>query len=181
CAAPGGKTTDIAARIGENGGVTAVDLSQNRLQLLRENLERLKIANVFVVQADGVKFSSGTYDKILVDAPCSGSGVFRKFPEARWITTPEDVGRLSQLQVQLLDNTVRLLEPGGRIVYSTCSVLRGENELVIQRFLEMHTDFAIVPPLNFPYTSLIGEDLAIRTYPGLKYLDNMYAVCLARK
>lgn len=181
CAAPGGKTTDIAARIGVEGSVTAVDSSQKRLDLLRENLERLKIENVFAVQADGVKFNSGTYDKILVDAPCSGSGVFRKFPEARWITTPEDVGRLSQLQVQLLDNAVKLLEPEGRIIYSTCSVLRGENELVIQRFLEAYTDFAIVPPVNFPYTSLIGEDLVVRTFPGLKYLDNMFAVCLARK
>jgi 16S rRNA (cytosine967-C5)-methyltransferase len=181
CAAPGGKTTDIASRVNADGSVTAIDHSQDRLQLLRENLERLKIESVIVVQADGTKFASGTYDKILVDAPCSGTGVFRKFPEARWITTPEDVGRLSQLQVALLDNAINLLAPGGRIIYSTCSILKAENEYIVERFLTKHPDFAVVAPENFPYTTLVGEDLFVRTYPGLKYLDNMFAVCLARK
>lgn len=81
CAAPGGKTTDIAWRIGADGNVTAVDVSEVRLRLLRENVQRLKLTNVFTVQFDGAQFSSGRYDKILIDAPCSGSGVFRKFPE----------------------------------------------------------------------------------------------------
>lgn len=181
CAAPGGKTTDIAARLGDSGTVTAVDISQERLDMLRQNLERLGLKSVFVVLADGAKFSSGTYDKILVDAPCSGTGVFRKYPEARWITAPEDVGRLSQLQLQLLTNAADLLDPEGAIVYSTCSVLKAENEYVIERFLADRPDFAIAPPEDFAYTNLVGEDHAVRTYPGWKYLDNMFAVRLKRK
>jgi 16S rRNA (cytosine967-C5)-methyltransferase len=181
CAAPGGKTTDLASRVGQQGSITAVDISQDRLQMLRENLERLGIGNVFVVQADGTRFASGTYDKIMVDAPCSGTGVFRKFPEARWITAPEDVGRLAQLQVQLLSNAAKLLKPDGLIVYCTCSVLKAENEFVVERFLNEHPDFDVATPSHFPYSNLVGEDRLVRTYPGLKYLDNMFAACLSRK
>jgi 16S rRNA (cytosine967-C5)-methyltransferase len=181
CAAPGGKTTDIALRLGESGSLTAVDVSQERLELLRENLTRLNIKSVFVVQADGTKFSSGTYDKILVDAPCSGTGVFRKFPESRWITAPEDVGRLAQQQLQLLNNAANLLAPGGHIVYSTCSVLRAENENVIERFLTDRPDFIVALPADFAYVNVVGEDHMVRTYPGWKYLDNMFAVRLMKK
>jgi 16S rRNA (cytosine967-C5)-methyltransferase len=181
CAAPGGKTSDIASRVGEQGSVLALDVSSDRLERLRENLQRLGIESVVTVQGDATQFSSGTYDKILVDAPCSGTGVFRKFPEARWITTPEDVGRLAQLQVRLLDNAAKLLAPGGRIVYSTCSIVRAENENVVSRFLTGNPDFEIAKPEHIPYANLIGEDLMLRTYPGLKYLDNMFAVLLKRK
>lgn len=181
CSAPGGKTTDIAMRMGVDGSVTAVDVSQERLDLLRSNLERLGIKSVFVVQADGTKFASGTYDKILIDAPCSGTGVFRKYPEARWITTLEDVGRLSHVQVELLANAAKLLAPGGSIVYSTCSVIKAENDNVVERFLNDCPDFVVAEPDDFPYSNLVDEDHMIRTFPGWKYLDNMYAVRLTRK
>ncbi len=181
CAAPGGKTTDIAARVGPEGKVTAVDVSETRLNLLRDNLRRLVIENVLTVQSDGIKFGSGQYNKILVDAPCSGSGVFRKFPEGRWITTPEDVGRFAVLQCSLLANAARLLAPDGVLVYSTCSVLRAENDYVIERFLNEHPDFELVAPEWFKHKDVIGEDLLLRTYPGLKYFDNLFAACLRRK
>ncbi|MCK4856560.1 MAG: 16S rRNA (cytosine(967)-C(5))-methyltransferase RsmB [candidate division Zixibacteria bacterium] len=181
CAAPGGKTSDIVERVGDRAKVTAVDVSAERLNLLRENLERLDLKSVLVIQADGRKFQSGIYDRILVDAPCSGSGVFRKFPESRWITTPEDVGRLAQQQVQLLENAANLLAPTGRMVYSTCSVLKAENENVIERFLSEHPKFEVILPEEFPHVNVVGEDLMVRTFPGLKYLDNVFAACLVRK
>lgn len=180
CAAPGGKTTDIAARVGEQGRVTAVDISEPRLQLLRDNLQRLHVKNVFPVQSDGLKFSSGEYQKILLDAPCSGSGAFRKHPEGRWITTQEDVGRHAVKQYDLLSHASGLLAPGGTLVYSTCSVLRSENEYVIERFLNEHTDFTLHVPERFSYKEVISEDKCMRTYPGLKYLDNIFAACLKR-
>lgn len=181
CAAPGGKTTDIALRIGEGGNVTALDNSEPRLNLLRENIQRLKIANIFPIKADGTKFRSGEYDKILVDAPCSGSGVFRKFPEGRWITTQEDIPRYAALQQALLGNAVTLLKPEGAIVYSTCSVLRAENEAVIAEFLKEHPEFEVRVPETFKFKEVLGEDNFMRTYPGLKYLDNIFAAYLTRK
>jgi 16S rRNA (cytosine967-C5)-methyltransferase len=113
CAAPGGKTTDIAARVGSANKVTAVDISELRLNILRDNLKRLSIDNVLTVIGDGIRFASGEYNKILVDAPCSGTGVFRKYPEGRWITTPEDVGRFAVMQYSLVNSAARLLSPGG--------------------------------------------------------------------
>lgn len=181
CAAPGGKTTDIAMRIGTDSKVTALDVSEMRLGLLRENLKRLAIDNVLPILGDGVKFGSGEFKKILVDAPCSGTGVFRKFPEGRWITTPEDVGRFAVQQYSLVNNAARLLVEGGDLVYSTCSVLRAENEYVIERFLNEHPDFELIVPEWFIHKDVIGEDKFMRTYPGLKYFDSLFAACLRRK
>ncbi len=181
CAAPGGKTSDIALRIGESGNVTALDISEPRLGLLRENLQRLKITNVFPIKADGAKFRSGEYDKILIDAPCSGTGVFRKFPEGRWITTQEDIPRYAAIQISLLQNAATLLKPGGAIVYSTCSVLRAENEAIVEQFLKDNPDFEIRLPESFKFKEVLGEDNLMRTYPGLKYLDNIFAAYLTRK
>ncbi len=181
CAAPGGKTTDIANRVGKSGTVTAVDISEARLSLLRENLSRLRIDNVYTVQSDGAKFKSGVYDRILVDAPCSGTGVFRKFPEGRWITTPKDVERFAALQLSLLENTVELLGENGFLVYSTCSIMRQENENVIQQLLANHSELEVAVPASFGHEDLIGDDKFLRTYPGLKYFDNLFAACLKRK
>jgi 16S rRNA (cytosine967-C5)-methyltransferase len=181
CAAPGGKTTDIASRVGEGGKVTAVDISERRLNRLRENLQRLGITNVYPVLSDALKFASGQYRKILLDAPCSGTGVFRKHPEGRWIITPEDVGRHAVLQCNLLHQASVLLAPDGAIVYSTCSVLKAENEYVVERFLNEHPDFQITVPESFKIKDVIGEDNILRTYPGLRYLDNLFAVCLTRR
>lgn len=181
CAAPGGKTTDIAQRVGATGSVMAVDISEPRLTLLRENLERLHIENVTTVKADGTKFRTGTYEKVLVDAPCSGTGVFRKFPEGRWITSSDDISRYSAMQTALLKNAATLVAPGGVLVYSTCSVIRNENENIIEQFLKESPDFELMVPETFDVKDVVGEDKYMRTYPGLKYLDNIFAAYLKRK
>ncbi len=181
CAAPGGKTTDIAMRVGPSGKVTAVDISEPRLNLLRENLSRLKIENVTAVKSDGTKYKNGEFKKILIDAPCSGTGVFRKFPEGRWITTQEDITRYATMQIGLLKNAASILAPGGAMVYSTCSVLKGENENIIAQFLKETPEFEVTVPETFKLKDVIGEDNFLRTYPGLKYLDNIFAAHLTRK
>lgn len=181
CAAPGGKTTDIALRLGASGTVTAIDVSEPRLGLLRDNLNRLRISNVFPIKADGAKFRSGEYDRILIDAPCSGTGVFRKFPEGRWITTPEDIPRYTAMQLALLKNATALLKPGGAMVYATCSVLKAENEDVVAQFLSESPGFEVFMPESFKHPEVIGADHFMRTFPGLKYLDNLFAVYLIRK
>ena len=181
CAAPGGKTTDIAMRVGPSGKVTAVDISEPRLNLLRENLSRLKIENVTAVKSDGTKYKNGEFKKILIDAPCSGTGVFRKFPEGRWITTQEDITRYATMQIGLLKNAASILAPDGAMVYSTCSVLKGENENIIAQFLKETPEFEVTVPETFKLKDVIGEDNFLRTYPGLKYLDNIFAAHLTRK
>ena len=181
CAAPGGKTTDIAMRVGPSGKVTAVDISEPRLNLLRENLTRLKIENVTAVKSDGTKYKNGEFKKILIDAPCSGTGVFRKFPEGRWITTQEDITRYATMQIGLLKNAASILPPDRAMVYSTCSVLKGENENIIAQFLKETPEFEVTVPETFKLKDVIGEDNFLRTYPGLKYLDNIFAAHLTRK
>jgi 16S rRNA (cytosine967-C5)-methyltransferase len=97
------------------------------------------------------------------------------------VTTREDVSRLAQLQYALLENACRLVADKGRLVYATCSVLGVENERVIEKLLKQHPDFELIVPEKFTYKDLIGEDRMLRTYPGFRSFDNIFAACLARR
>lgn len=142
CAAPGGKTTYIAQRMENQGTIIAHDPSLERLRLVQENASRLGCATVTTTNvAPSPLREKSRYDRILVDAPCSNTGVFRRRLEARWRLRPEEIGRLADQQVQLLELAVQLLKPAGRLVYSTCSLEPEENHGVIERFLQTHPQF----------------------------------------
>ncbi len=125
CAAPGGKATGLAAT---SAHVVAADRQQPRAGLVATNVERLGLHNVSVLTSDGLAppFRSGSFDRVLVDAPCSGLGVLRRRADARWRVTQSDVVELADLQRQLLDTAVELIKPGGVLVYSVCTVTRAE-------------------------------------------------------
>ncbi len=138
CAAPGGKTTHIAQRMGNRGLAAARDNQPERLKLLEENCRRLGATCVELAAAPG------PFDRILIDAPCSNTGVLRRRIDARWRVQPEEIKRLSKAQSALLSQAATELKPGGVLVYSTCSLEQEENEEVVRRFLEKHPTFKLV-------------------------------------
>jgi 16S rRNA (cytosine967-C5)-methyltransferase len=125
CAAPGGKATALAAT---GASIVAADARPSRARLVATNVSRLELDNVGVVAADGTApaFASRSFDRVLVDAPCSGLGVLRRRADARWRITPGDIDELAVLQERLLDAAVGLVRPGGRLVYSVCTVTTAE-------------------------------------------------------
>ncbi|MBI2472703.1 MAG: 16S rRNA (cytosine(967)-C(5))-methyltransferase RsmB [Planctomycetes bacterium] len=144
CAAPGGKATHIAELLGNTGRICALDISLKRLQLVQENCHRLGVQNIFIVCGDA---SEGRvpfhikFDRILIDAPCSNTGVLSRRAEARWRLKEEDIHKLSGLQYSILKTGATMLKPGGCLVYSTCSIEPEENQDIIKKFLSNESQF----------------------------------------
>jgi len=146
CAAPGGKAA-MLARLNPKAGVRAVELSEKRIPRLKENLARLKADNVTVVQGDATALDmpDDSCDAILLDAPCTASGVIRRHPDARFLHGKEDVLRHSQLQKSMVAEALRVLKPGGRLVYAVCSIHPEENEQVVEGFVEFESAERLFP------------------------------------
>ncbi|OIK15230.1 16S rRNA (cytosine(967)-C(5))-methyltransferase RsmB [Bacillus sp. MUM 13] len=144
CAAPGGKTTHIAEGL-STGQVTALDLHEHKVKLIKEQSERLGLRNIKVLAYDSRKvqevFNKEGFDRILVDAPCSGLGVMRRKPDVKYTKSKDDIMRLSVIQQNLLEAAAPLLKKGGRLIYSTCTVDREENDEVAEAFLAANPDF----------------------------------------
>lgn len=148
CAAPGGKSTQIAAKLGGKGLLICNEIHPARVKILSENIERMGICNALATNETPKHLAEllpGYFDKILVDAPCSGEGMFRKNQTACAEWSPENVELCAQRQDEILDNAAGMLCPGGRLVYSTCTFAPEENEGSISRFLERHSDFTLLP------------------------------------
>ena len=147
CAAPGGKTTQIGAKMKGQGLLICNEIHPARAKILSENVERMGISNAIVTNEPPERLANvfGAYfDKILVDAPCSGEGMFRKEDAAGAEWSPENVNLCADRQDEVLDSAAQMLRPGGRMVYSTCTFAPQEDEGAIARFLERHADFEIV-------------------------------------
>ena len=150
CAGAGGKTLAIGAAMRNSGRLYAFDTSAHRLDALKPRLARSGLSNVHPVaiaheRDDRIKRLAGKIDRVLVDAPCSGLGTLRRSPDLKWRQTPQTVAAQAQLQQAILNSAVRLLKPGGRLVYATCSLLREENEAVAEAFGAAHPEFETVP------------------------------------
>jgi 16S rRNA (cytosine967-C5)-methyltransferase len=147
CAAPGGKTTHLAELMQDRGEIIATDISQPGLRKIEENARRLGLNSIRTVFADASKATyasaSPPYDRILVDAPCSGLGTLRSHPEIKWNRNPADIQRLSGLQQRILARSAAQLKPGGVLVYSTCTLIRDENQDVVQKFLQNCSKFVL--------------------------------------
>jgi len=144
CAAPGGKTTLIAEALGGEGRIVAQDRAEDRLDLVEANCKRMGIRNVDLSRSSSVAFPelNVIFDRVLVDAPCSNTGVMRRRVDLRWRIQPGALERLQADQLDLLKSVAPLLRPGGTLVYSTCSLEPEENEQVIERFLGEHPDYS---------------------------------------
>lgn len=146
CAAPGGKTTHISELLGDTGKVCALDISLKRLQSVQENCRRMGVQNVFIVCGDAsgerVPFHV-KFDRALIDAPCSNTGVLSRRVEARWRLKEEDMNKLATLQYSILKTGATMLKPGGCLVYSTCSIEPEENQDIIKKFLSNGPQFCL--------------------------------------
>ena len=153
CSAPGGKTTYIAELIKNNGVIDAWDIHEHRVKLVKENANRLGITCINTKVQDATIYNEeyeNKYDKILLDVPCLGLGVLKRKPDIKWKRKKEDVEEINKLQMQILNTCSKYLKKGGELIYSTCSILKKENEDIIQMFIENNPNFEIVD-LNEKY------------------------------
>lgn len=188
CAAPGGKTTHLAALMQNRGEIVAVDNQAARLRLVEDNCRRLGIDIIRTIRADGTaspsKHLSGRlFDRILVDAPCSGLGVLRRHPDGKWRKEAEVLSQHQARQRRLLDQACRLLRPGGVLVYSTCSSEPEENERVIDRFCSAHKEFrreSVAPWLPPQGSSLVTGQGDLFTMRNEDSMDMFFAARLRK-
>ena len=167
CAGPGGKTTHLAQMMQNQGVILACDLHEHRTKLIEENARRLGVTIIQTLVGDASILHlqlDRQYPYVLVDAPCSGLGVLRRRPDARWRKKPEEIKELAALQQKILASAYQLLAPGGRLVYSTCTLEPEENTEVMREFLQQHPDLSVVDLTSFfPYEAkAAGEKAELR-------------------
>ena len=163
CAAPGGKSTQLAAAIGDQGVLVSNEYVSARCRILQGNVERIGARNTVVTNLDtGVlaDFYGAAFDLVVADAPCSGEGMFRKYEVATTEWSPENVALCAKRQWEILQNAAALTAPGGRLLYSTCTFSLEENEQNIDKFLDTYPDFSLLP---------VQKDIAAITADGVCY------------
>lgn len=180
CAAPGGKTTQLAAAMQGRGLLVCNEIHPRRAQVLASNIERLGIPNALVLSEHPAKLAQrfpGYFDRILVDAPCSGEGMFRKEEAAVTDWSEATVAMCAARQQEILASAAEMLAPGGRLVYSTCTFSPEENEGVISAFLHAHPAFS-VEPVEAPWFSPARPDWIDDPAPGLEHAFRLWPHCL---
>jgi 16S rRNA (cytosine967-C5)-methyltransferase len=187
CAAPGGKTTHLAQLMGDQGEIVAVDVSSSKLTQLEENCHRLGISIVKALNRDTqspLPFSHGSFDRVLVDAPCTGLGTLRRHPDGKWRVKEGDIIRLQKLQGQILAQAAPLVKEEGILIYSTCTMTPEENEGVIEPFLAAEKGFYLeeasfyLPP---GCDGLIDEKGYFHTFPHCHGIDGFFAARIRRE
>jgi 16S rRNA (cytosine967-C5)-methyltransferase len=188
CAAPGGKTAQLAVA---GASVTAVDISASRLKRLAANLARLGL-EAEIVTADLMKYEPARpFDAILLDAPCSSTGTVRRHPDVPWTKTQADIEKLAEVQFRLFGRALELARPGGRVVFSNCSLDPAEGEALLERFLAERTDIRLDPVLPGEVAGIgpfVTERGTLRTTPAdldlgtpaLSGIDGFFAARLVR-
>ena len=180
CAAPGGKSAYLAGLMHNEGEIIAIDRYESRLKILRKNMERLGITCVKTVETDAFDFTDGKFDRVLTDVSCSGSGTLRKKPDIKWKHDLLDLRRMSELQYKLLEKASTLVNDGGYIVYSTCSIEPEENFGIVGKFLENHNEFKLGDISNRFPQELIDENGCIQTLPHVHKSDGAFAAKLIK-
>ncbi|MCM1106756.1 MAG: RsmF rRNA methyltransferase first C-terminal domain-containing protein [Blautia sp.] len=181
CAAPGGKSTQLAAAMRGEGLLVSNEIHPARAKILSENIERMGVANCLVLNESPEALAGifeGFFDKILVDAPCSGEGMFRKNPDACAEWSPENVRLCADRQLAILSCAASMLRPGGRMVYSTCTFAPEENEGTVSRFLKAHPDFSAVPANPHPSMSAGNPAWINDPAPGIEHTVRLFPHCL---
>ena len=192
CAGAGGKTLALGAAMRNTGRLYAFDVSGHRLENLKPRLARSGLSNVYPAQIaherdDRVKRLAGKIDRVLVDAPCSGLGTLRRNPDLKWRQTPQAVQELQAKQQAILASAARLVKPGGRLVYATCSLLDAENEQIAQAFGAAHPDFVPLDAgqaLDKAHAARSGELVEqgyLRLWPHRHHTDGFFAAVWERK
>jgi 16S rRNA (cytosine967-C5)-methyltransferase len=183
CAAPGGKTTAMAADMGDRGLLISSDVRRKRVELLAETVRTAGARCVHVIQANAAQALpfGEVFDLVLIDAPCSGLGTLRRDPDIKWRRSPDELAVLASLQLRILASAASVVRAGGRLLYSTCSSEDEENDEVVERFLEAQPGFRRAA-LAFPSApALVGPDGYLRTLPFRDGLEAFFAASLARQ
>ncbi len=182
CAAPGGKSAFMADLMNNEGEIVALDKYESRIKLTARNLERLGVENVNLVEADALEYTDKEkFDRILLDAPCSGLGTLTKKPDIKWKRDLGDIRKLNKIQLQLLEKASTLLKSDGYMVYSTCTIDPEENFGIVAKFLESHPEFKLVrPDEQFPEI-LIDSNNCLQTFPHIHLIDGAFAAKLTFK
>jgi 16S rRNA (cytosine967-C5)-methyltransferase len=187
CAGAGGKTLALGALMRSSGRLYAFDVSEGRLAKLKPRLARSGLSNVHpqrIARENDVRVKrlAGKIDRVLVDAPCTGLGTLRRNPDLKWRQTPADVAELAARQGAILDSAARLVKPGGRLVYATCSILNEENGQVVEPFLGRHPDFALRPAGEVLANERIAVEAGrfLELWPHRHGTDGFYAAVLER-
>jgi 16S rRNA (cytosine967-C5)-methyltransferase len=186
CAAPGGKTTHLAQLMEDQGEIVAMDVSQNKLELLLENCRRLGITIVKTRTHDATTpplFPPGSFDRVLVDVPCTGFGTLRRNPDGKWRVKEEDIPRLQKLQRTILTQAATMVKKEGVLVYSTCTMTPEENEGVIETFLPEWKEFRLEgasPFLPPGCEGLVDRTGCLRTFPHQHGTDGFFAARMSR-
>ncbi len=182
CSGLGGKSTHMAALMGGSGNILALDINRKRLGTLVYNAHRLGIDNIRPVVADASKSLSSTFsfkfDKVMVDAPCSGLGIISRHPDIKWNRDEKDIIRLSFLQKTIMNETASVIKKGGRILFVTCTISKEENEEIVKDFLNRNSDMSLenlkkhIPDWGL---DLIDNQGFFRTFPHIHHMDGFFA------
>lgn len=185
CAAPGGKSTHIADRLNGTGQVIACDITDNKVDRIEENIDRLGLTNVSAMVADATienKEWLGEANLVLADVPCSGLGVIGKKPDIKYRVKAEQLESIVSLQRSIIDNVVKYVSPDGYLMYSTCTINKAENEENVQ-YITDNYPFEVVPVSNVPdqLKQFVGEDGCLKTIQGLGKTDGFFIAILRKK
>ena len=187
CAAPGGKTVHMATFLEEAAGgkVTALDIYEHKIKLIEENAERMQVdtlVETHLLDARDVStaFPDNTFDRILIDAPCSGLGLLRRKPDIKYSKKKEDFLNLQEIQLEILESVVTKVKEWGIITYSTCTITSEENQEVIEKFLKKHPDFEKIEILGAESVADSYHDKMLQIYPHQYHTDGFF-ICSLRK
>ena len=188
CAGAGGKTLALGALMKNTGRLYAFDVSEKRLHNLGQRLKRSGLSNLHaqVITSENdqkLKRLNGKFDRVLVDAPCTGLGTLRRNPDLKWRQTEQDVAELNVKQANILARAAKLTKAGGRLIYATCSLLQDENEAIAEAFLNANTDFSLVPANEILAQQQIKLDTGkyLKLLPHLHGTDGFFAAVFERK
>ena len=180
CAAPGTKSLFIAERVGEKGRVLASDLDQLRANRGKNDLDRHRRKNIEWSVKDATQDNFPMADKILIDAPCTGTGVIGRKPDIRWRRKPKDISDMATLQMKLLKHMSQFLNDGGTLVYGTCSMEPEENWNVVEQFLKLNADFKLMTGPSQVMPDWINEMGCLSTFPHIHGVDGLFAARITR-
>jgi len=182
------QTLMLGALMASQGRLYAFDVSDKRLNQLKPRLKRSGLSNVhpqLITNENDIRIKrlAGKADRVLVDAPCSGLGTLRRNPDLKWRQTPESVAELTAKQAAILAAAARLVKSGGRLVYATCSMLREENEAIVEAFLAAHPDYTLVPAAEALKDARVPLDTGdyLKLRPQVHGTDGFFAAALERK
>ncbi len=186
CAAPGGKTTHISERMDNKGEIKALDIHKHKIKLIDQHASRLQLTNVQAILKDSRKakeeFDVESFDRILIDAPCSGLGVLKGKPDIKYAKKESDLDGLQTIQLNILNEVSSLLKPGGILTYSTCTIDQKENQDVIKQFLQTHSDFEPHTLSSLPDSfSQAKVDFQLQVFPQDFGGDGFYIAVLRKK